>query len=72
MEIFCIRVEGHVASSWVEWLGLAQIEYLADNTTRLTGPIADQSALYGCLTKLHDGGLSLLSVEQVKSNEERK
>lgn len=61
-----IRVEGHLDSSWVDWLGLARIEHLPDNTSLLVGPVADQAALYGCLTKLRDGGVSLLEVEQLE------
>lgn len=72
MSIVRIRVEGHVDSSWVEWLGLAQIEYLADNTTLLIGPVADQAALYGCLTKLRDGGVPLLGVEHLQPNQLNK
>lgn len=41
---------------------------MPDNTTLLTGPLADQAALYGCLIKLRDGGVPLLGVEQVKSD----
>ena len=59
-------------ASWVEWLGLAQLEHLPDNTTLLSGPVADQAALYGCLIKLYDGGVSLLGVEQVKLADEAK
>lgn len=69
MEIYRIRVEGHIDASWVEWLGLAQLEHLPDNTTLLIGPIADQAALYGCLTKLRDGGVPLLGLEQLNSDQ---
>jgi hypothetical protein len=64
-----IHVEGHVDSTWLEWLGLAQIDHLADNTSLLIGPVADQAALYGYLTKLRDGGVTLLGLEQVNSNQ---
>jgi hypothetical protein len=37
METFCIQVQGHVDASWVEWLGLARLEHLPDNTTLLIG-----------------------------------
>jgi hypothetical protein len=66
-----IHVEGHVDSTWVEWLGLTRLEHLPDNTTLLIGPIADQAALYGCLNKLRDGGVPLLGLEQVKSDQEK-
>ena len=59
-------------ASWVEWLGLAQLEHLPDNTTLLSGPVADQAALYGCLIKLRDGGVWLLGVEQMQLADEEK
>ena len=72
METFAILVAGHVDASWVSWLGLARLEHLSDDTTRLVGPVADQAALYGCLLKLRDGGVPLLGLEQINSNEEKK
>jgi hypothetical protein len=36
----------------------------------LTGPIADQSALYGLLAKLRDLGLPLLSVSTLEMDDE--
>ncbi len=72
MKTFSILVAGHVDESWVSWLGLARLEHLPDNTTRLIGPVADQAALYGCLLKLRDGGVPLLGLEQIKSDEEKK
>lgn len=72
MNLVRIHVEGHIDASWVEWLGLAQLEHLPDNTTLLVGSVADQAALYGCLLKLRDGGVPLLGLEQVKSNQLNK
>jgi hypothetical protein len=72
MNVVRIHVEGHVDSTWVEWLGLARLEHLPDNTTLLIGPIADQAALYGCLIKLRDGGVPLFGLEQVKPDQEEK
>lgn len=69
MEIFRIRVAGHIDASWVEWLGLARLEHLPDNTTLLIGPVADQAALFGCLTKLNNGGVPLLGLEQLETDE---
>jgi hypothetical protein len=37
-----------------------------DGTTVLTGPLADQPALYGLLIKIRDLGLPLLSVNHVE------
>jgi hypothetical protein len=60
--IYQIRIKGHLGPHWSDWFeGLTII--LEDNgDTLLTGPVADQAALYGVLRKVRDVGLSLLSV----------
>jgi hypothetical protein len=42
--------------------------HASDGTTILAGPVVDQAALYGVLTKVRDLGLPLLSVVQVDPN----
>jgi hypothetical protein len=42
-----------------------------DGNTLLTGPIADQSALYGLLKKVRDLGLPLVSVNCVEPDQSR-
>lgn len=39
-----------------------RVERHPDDTTTLTGPVADQAALHELLTRLHDAGATLLSV----------
>ena len=58
-----IRVKGHLAPSWREWLEGLQIVHEADGTSRLFGPLQDQPALYGVLTKIGRLSLTLLSLE---------
>ena len=53
----------HLDSSWQEWLEGLQIEHESDGTSRLFGPLQDQPALYGILTKIHHLSLTLLSLE---------
>ena len=65
--IYQIRVKGHLDGSWSEWLGGLAIAHHPDGTTALTGPIADQSALYGLLVKIRDLGLPLISVNHIES-----
>lgn len=62
MENIEIRVKGHIDESWSEWFGSLDITHTDQDETILTGPIADQAALYGLLSKLRDLGLSLVSV----------
>ena len=57
-----IRVKGQIDAHWSDWFDDLTITHTAQDETVLTGPIADQSALYGLLAKLRDLGLPLLSV----------
>ena len=58
-----IRVKGHLDPSWQERLEGLQIEHDPDGPSRLFGPLQDQSALYGVLTRIHHLSLTLLSLE---------
>ena len=57
-----IRVRGHLDDHWSDRLCGLAITRNADGTTTLTGPLADQSELYGVLAGLRDIGAALLSV----------
>ena len=65
-----IRIEEHLDKRWSEWLDGLAITHTAPGSIRtggetiLTGPIADQAALYGLIGKLGDLGLSLVSVHR--------
>ena len=61
-----IRVGGHLDAQWSEWLCGLIIIHEEDGTTLLTGPVADQAALYGLLNKISKLGLLLLSVRRVE------
>jgi hypothetical protein len=63
--IYEIRVAGLLSPPWMDWFEGLTITLGEDGNTLLTGPMADQAALYGLLKKLRDLGLSLLSVNQV-------
>jgi hypothetical protein len=53
----------------MDWFGGMTITLEEDGVTVLTGPVADQAALHGLLKRVRDLGLSLLSVNQVPSQE---
>lgn len=57
-----IRVKGHLDSRWSEWFGGLTITNEPTGEAVLTGPILDQVALHGILTKVRDLGLTLISV----------
>ena len=44
----------------------------ACSTPATAGPVADQAALYGLLTKVRDLGLPLISVRQIDPNQEQQ
>jgi hypothetical protein len=64
--VYQIRLKGHLGSQWTDWFGGLTITLEENGDTLLTGPVADQAALYGLLRKVRDLGMPLLSVICVK------
>jgi hypothetical protein len=60
-----IRLKGHLAPRWAASFDGLTLTPRDDGTTVLIGPIVDQAALHGVLSKLRDLGLPLVSVTQV-------
>src|SRR5438270_9906549 len=58
-----IRIKGHLDPSWQEYLEGLQIVQDADGTTRLSGMLPDQSALYGVLNMMSRLNVTLLSLD---------
>ena len=63
MQWVTIKVREHLDEQWAEWLDGFTITHTQQNETILSGPITDQSALYGLMGKLRDLGVVLLSVD---------
>jgi hypothetical protein len=59
-----IRIKGHLDPSWQPWLEELVIVHEEGGTSRLSGTLPDQAALYGVLTKIDHLSLTLLSVER--------
>ena len=59
-----VRIKGHLDSCWQDYLEGLEIVQEADGTTRLSGVLQDQSALYGVLNMMSRLNLSLLSLER--------
>ena len=57
-----IRIHGRLDDRWATWLDELDLSRTDDGITVLRGPVIDQAALHGLLTKLRDIGLPLLSV----------
>jgi len=60
--VYEIRVEGHLGDRWSEWFDGLVIRNDPNGETILTGILADQSALFGVLSKIHDLNLVLISI----------
>jgi hypothetical protein len=60
-----IRLQGRLASRWAAQFDGMTLTTHEDGTTVLKGPVVDQAALHGLLTKLRDIGLPLVTVTQL-------
>ena len=61
-----IRLLGRLDPRWSSAFDPMTLTACADGTTVLQGPVADQAALHGLLSRLRDLGLPLLSVAKVE------
>ena len=60
-----IRLRGHLEARWASWFDGLSLTHAGDGTTAIRGPVVDQAALHGLLTRVRDLGLPLLAVTQV-------
>lgn len=67
-----IRVSGRLSPEWAEWFGslAVRVEQSGEGASSsiLSGPVADQSALFGILNRIRDLGLRLISVNMIAPN----
>jgi hypothetical protein len=67
-----ILVEGVLDDHWSAWFGGLHVSGDAEvGTTTIAGPLRDQAALHGLLTKIRDLGLPLLAVRRIESDGRR-
>ncbi len=59
-----IRVKGILDRRWTAWVEDLQVTSDGEESV-ISGPVADQAALHGLLTKVRDLGLFLISVRQL-------
>ena len=69
-----IRLKGHLEARWSAWFDGLSLSQESDGTTVIRGPVIDQAALHGLLSKVRDLGLPLIAVtrvdpKQMKGNE---
>jgi hypothetical protein len=66
LKVYQIRVEGKLDPSWSEWFSDMEVVLEYDHNgspiTTITGPVVDQPALRGILSKVWDLHVILLSV----------
>jgi hypothetical protein len=63
--VYQIRIRGELTSEWTDWFEGLTVTFDEAGDTLLTGPLADQAALYGVLRKVRDLGIPLVSVNRV-------
>ncbi len=59
-------MEENLSDHWSEWLEGMNMRTNAKNETVLTGVLPDQAALYSVLMKIHNLGLTLVSVRRME------
>lgn len=64
-----IRLQGRLAPRWSAWFDGMNLTPDTDGTTVLYGPVVDQAALHGLLTRLRDLGLPLISVARAEPDQ---
>jgi hypothetical protein len=65
---YAIRVQGRLdGKRWSQWFDCMTITVWQGQTV-ISGPVPDQAALYGMLSRLRDLALPLLSVERIAGN----
>ncbi len=57
-----LTVRGHLHPRWSAAFDGLAITHQPDGTTTLAGPVADQAALYGLLSRARDLNLTLIAV----------
>ena len=63
---YILRVREHlIPEQWETWFSGLALEVLPGGEMQLSGPVPDQAALHGILTRIRDLGLTLIYLEGV-------
>jgi hypothetical protein len=69
MAKYQIQIKSELAADWLEWFGDFEMRIDEKGDTVLVGNLADQSALFGVLKKIHDLGLVLIAVKTLTDDD---
>ncbi|MGN7165156.1 hypothetical protein ACTHSJ_04870 [Paenibacillus cellulositrophicus] len=69
-ERYEIRFQGYLGERWADGFEGLRLDQEPDGTSILTGPVADQPALYGLLRRFRDLNLRLISVIRLEPQPE--
>ena len=74
--VFCIRIQGNLGESWLEYFGAQSVSVEVDeagvSTTTLISEPVDQAALVGMINHLNGLGLPVVSVECLSASVENE
>ena len=59
---YYITIKGHLDTRWQDWFDGLSITLTDNGDTILGGAIVDQAALHGVFKKIHNLGLTIISV----------
>jgi hypothetical protein len=64
--VYQIRIKDHLGEEWAAWFEPLAICNQPNGEALLTGPVRDQSELFGLLLKVYSLNLLLLAVNRVE------
>lgn len=67
--LYEFRIKGRLSKDWREWFDGFEVRLEDGDVTVLLGPVADQSALYGILSRMRDFNVELISVNPAAPGE---
>ena len=70
-DYYAIRIKSLIDPHW-DWLEGLTVAHLERGETLISGPIMDQAALHGLLSRIRDLNLTLLAVNQIDPLDHRK
>jgi len=68
-QLYEIRFRGHLDARRAQMFEELEMVQGPDGDTVLTGPVIDQAALHGILSRIRDLGVPLLSVKRLSADE---